>query len=700
MTTKAALPELGLPLAADPYRSALRRLGPGFLAVAGFSAVISLLMLTGSIYMLQVYDRVLASGSVPTLLGLFAIVVVLYLFLGLYDFLRMRLLSRLALRLNADLGAPAFGRWLDSGVPGAAADAATPLRDLDTVRATLGGPAMTALFDLPWVPLYLAVLFVLHPWLGWLTVAGAGIVAVLALVGHLATKDRLAQSVAGEAAVRDFADKGRRNAESIRAMGMAGPVTARWRQLQGAMLASGQGAGDLGEMLAAASRAFRMLMQSAMLTLGAWLVIRGEISGGAIIASSILSGRALSPVDQVIGQWRTLGRGLAAHRRLGPALAAAMVRPVAVALPTPAGRISVTRLTKHGVAKSGAGRPEAPILDGVSFDLEPGEGLGVIGTSASGKSTLARLLVGAWTADGGEVRLDGATLDQWDPGQLGRHIGYLPQQIDLLPGSIRDNIARFDPATDDAAVIAAAQLAGVHEMILRLPEGYGTRVGLADAAPPLSGGQVQRIGLARAVCGAPRLVVLDEPNSNLDMAGDAALTRAILALRAAGAAVIVVAHRPSAMVAMTRIMVLEAGRVMQFGPKDAVLAAVKQARQATAATTAEEVSRPAADQLPSDIPPNAWRTPVLRVVAPTRSAATPSTVPLPSTPAAATPEISAAGAAPATTSPGLDAATAPADPPSRPFGGNRRPGAAPGRMPRIRRAGGAAPITPFRKDMQ
>jgi len=633
----------------DCYRAARRRLAPGLWAVGGFSAVISLLMLTGSIYMLQVYDRVLASGSVPTLLGLFAIVVVLYLFLGLYDFLRMRMLSRLALRLDGDLGARAFGSWLDSGVPGAAADAAAPLRDLDTLRATVAGTAVPALFDLPWVPLYLGVLFLLHPWLGWLTVGGAGVVAVLAWAGHRITKDPLGRSMAEEAAVRDFSDSGRHNAETIRAMGMAGHVTARWRQLQGLMLSSTQAAGDPGEMLAAASRAFRMLMQSAMLTLGAWLVIRGEISGGMIIASSILSGRALAPVDQVVGQWRSLGRGLAAHRRLGRVFAATAERPVPVALPAPSGHLTVSNLLKCTAAPgAGAGRrQDAPILDQVSFTLEPGDGLGVIGSSASGKSTLARLLVGAWHPDGGEIRLDGATPDQWDPEILGRHVGYLPQQIDLLPGTIRDNIARFDPSVSDEAVIAAAHMAGVHEMILRLPEGYGTRTGLANDAVPLSGGQVQRIGLARALCGAPKLVVLDEPNSNLDQAGDAALTEAITALRAAGAAVIVMAHRPSALLALNKLLVLDAGRVTHFGPKAEVLEAVRKASRPVGVPTP---GQPSERGQPSE----------------------PATAPM---------------------APAANSTQAP-----QPFGTGRRPGASPERLRSLRGARDGAARALFRKD--
>jgi len=559
----------GQSLAANAYTLALRRLRPGFAVVVAFSAVINVLMLTGSVYMLQVYDRVLSSGSVPTLLGLFAIVVVLYGFLGFYDFLRARLLSRMAIRLDQSAGTETFRVWIRSGVPGEGGANAQPLRDLEMLRGFLSGPAVVALFDTPWVPLYLAVLFAIHPWLGWLTIAGAAIVALVALINRLVTQGAIRRAAGLDGAERDFADKSRHIAEAVVAMGMERAITARWRGLHDGTLASGQQGSDPSEMLAAFSRAFRMLLQSAMLTLGAFLVLRGEISGGMIIASSILSGRALAPVDQVIGQWRTIGRAAEAHRRLGAFFEGRAAEKPRIQLPDPTGQISVARLIKLAPGQPGTER--ARILNQVNFSLEPGDGLGVIGNSASGKSSLARLLVGAWTPDGGEIRLDGATLDQWDPAQLGRKIGYLPQVLEMLPGSIRDNIARFDPDVSDAGVIEAAQLAGVHDMILKLPHGYATQLGGNEM--PLSGGQIQRLGLARAIYGKPRLVVLDEPNSNLDVAGDDALQGAIAALRAAGSTVIVMAHRPSAIAAVNKVMILHGGMVAQFGDKAEVLAA-------------------------------------------------------------------------------------------------------------------------------
>lgn len=564
--------------AANAYGAALRRLRPALVMAGMFSALISVLMLTGSIYMLQVYDRVLSSGSVPTLFGLFTIVVVLYAFLGFYDFLRTRMLSRVALQLDMTAGADTFSAWVRSGIPGkvepGSADGTQALRDLDTVRGFLSGPAILALFDTPFVPLFLAVLFLIHPWLGWLTVAGAVLVTLLAWVNCAVTGAAIRHAAALDSIERDFANKGRRGAEAIVAMGMEGTITRRWRQLHDGTLASGQNGSDPSEMLAAISRAFRMLLQSAILTMGAYLVLQGHISGGMIIAASILSGRALAPVDQVIGQWRAIGRAAEAHRRLGAVFENSATQKPRFNLPTPTGQVTVSQLIK--LAPSTPGTDPARILNRVNFTLEPGDGLGVIGNSASGKSTLARLIVGAWAADAGEIRLDGATLDQWDPAVLGRNVGYLPQTLELLPGSIHDNIARFDPGAADATVIDAAKLAGVHEMILGLPDGYATRLGGVQEALPLSGGQIQRLGLARALYGRPRLVVLDEPNSNLDVAGDDALSRAISTLRADGTTVIVMAHRPSAIAAVNKVLILHGGTVVCFGDKDTVLTSLTQ----------------------------------------------------------------------------------------------------------------------------
>ncbi|MBP1804920.1 type I secretion system permease/ATPase [Rubellimicrobium aerolatum] len=549
------------------FNRAIRALRRAFAVIFGFSIVINVLMLTGSIYMLQVYDRVLSSRSVDTLLALFGIVVVLYAFLGFFDFLRARMLGLAAVRLDQALGAGSFAHVLRGGLPstrGAAEAAPQPLANLETLRGFLSGGAVTALFDAPLVPLYLGVLFLVHPVLGWLTVGGAAVTAVLALANHLVTSKSIGQTLSREAAERELVERSRRGAEAIAGMRMQEAVVARWQAFRNAALAAGQTSGHPAEILAATSRAFRMLLQSAILSAGAWLVIQGDISGGMIIASSILSGRALAPVDQIIGGWRAIRRAALARRALEKVFAEAPSSPGIVHLPEPEGRLEVRALTKAAPQVPGQGE-RRPLLDGVTFALEPGDGLAIVGASGSGKSTLVRALLGIVAPDAGEVRLDGATLDQWEPGRLGRHVGYLPQMPDLLPGSARDVIARFDPAITDKTVIEAAWMVGIHDMLLALPHGYATEVGGAAGAA-LSGGQMQRLGLARAICGMPRLVILDEPNAHLDAAGDEALARVILRLRQAGSTVIVVTHRPAALAALNRILVLRDGQVERFGP--------------------------------------------------------------------------------------------------------------------------------------
>ena len=557
----------------NAYIGALRGLRGTLVLVALFSAAINFLMLTGPVYMLQIYDRVLSSGSVATLLGLFVIVIVLYAFLGLYEFLRARLLSRAALRLDARVGDEAFRLALRAASIGGRTRAdpgAQPVRDLETVRGFMGSPAITGLFDMPWMPIFLVLVFLIHPWLGWLTLAGAGVVMVAALLNQMLAQHSISRAMAMEGAERNLTEQARGDAETWRALGMRDRLVARWRAQHDAALATGQVGSDRSEGFTAFSKSFRLLLQSAILTLGAYLALRQEITPGMIIATSIIAGRALAPIDQVIGQWRAIGRAREAHHRLREIFGQLPADKPRVDLPEPAGDLRVTSLTKLAPAagpEAGADRPR--LLDRVSFALTPGDGLGVIGNSAAGKSTLARLLIGAWVPDAGEVRLDGATLDQWTPEALGRHIGYLPQALQMLPGSVAENIARFDPEAKDEQVIAAARIAGVHEMILALPDGYATP--LDRMTRPLSGGQMQRLGLARAVYGAPRLIVLDEPNANLDADGDDALTRAIETMREKGSVVVVMAHRPSAIAAVNKILLLHQGRVAQFGPREEVL---------------------------------------------------------------------------------------------------------------------------------
>ena len=552
--------------AENPYRNMLLQLRRTFVQVGLFSAAINLLMLTGPIYMLQVYDRVLSSGSVATLQGLFVIVVILYTFLGIYEFLRSRLLSRASYRLDSRVGPDAFGYWLRSGIM-AGSDRYNPVRDLEITRGFLASPAILGLFDLPWIPVFLAIVFMIHPWLGFLTLAGAVVVAIVAFLNRAFTQNSIAEAMGLDAKERTFVERSRRNAETILSLGMMDKITQRWQKMHEASLAGNQRGGDRSEIFTAFSKSFRLLLQSALLTVGAYLAIAQEISPGMIIAASIIAGRALAPVDQVIGQWRSIGRANEAHNRLKEALDSVPPLKPRIELPPLEGRLTVAKLTKLTPAQINT-TTRARILDQVSFELMPGDALGVIGNSAAGKSSLARLLVGAWQPDAGEIRLDGATIDQWRPEDLGRRIGYLPQMVEMLPGTIAENIARFDPAASDADIVEAAQIAGVHDMILAMPEGYATEIGTSDH--PLSGGQIQRLGLVRALYGSPKFIVLDEPNSNLDSSGDDALAQAITTLRGRGSAVIVMAHRPSVIVSVNKVMVLHKGRVAQFGPKEEV----------------------------------------------------------------------------------------------------------------------------------
>jgi PrtD family type I secretion system ABC transporter len=545
--------------------------GP-LLAVAAFSCAVNVLMLTGPLFMLQVYDRVLTSRSVPTLVALFGLVAFLYLLMGLFDFLRTRVLSRLGYRLDVALMGRAQRRWTVQGLF-LNAQGQRPAADLAALRQFLGSNALPALFDLPWVPIYLLVVFLLHPMLGLLATIAALLVTALTVLGEVLTKRPLGEGVVWESREARLAAQAHRNAEAVVAMGITSRVGARWEASRRAAMARAQAAANVTERLTATSKAVRLLVQSGILALGALLAIRGEISPGTMIAASILGGRALAPVDQVVGNWRNIARARLSYRRLGEAIGPAEAPTPPVALPAPRGSLRVEGVTQL-VPGDGAGhRP--PILAGIGFALSPGDALGVIGPSASGKSTLARLLVGLWAPDRGSVRLDGATFDQWDPDALGRYVGYLPQTVELLPGTVRDNVARFDPEAEDEAVIAAARLAGVHELILRLPDGYQTEIGEGGAL--LSGGQRQRIALARAVYGTPPLVVLDEPNASLDAEGDTALTHAIGALREAGSAVVVMAHRPSAIAAVNLVLMLQDGQQVAFGPKEEVLKQVTRA---------------------------------------------------------------------------------------------------------------------------
>lgn len=547
----------------SPYSDALRSLRRRFLQAAAFSAAISLLMLTGPLYMLQIYDRVLASGSVPTLVGLFIIVLVLYGFMGVYEFMRSRLLTRAAYRFDELTGELSFRALLEGDGNPASGSA---MRDLEIVRAFLSGPAIRGLFDLPWIPVFLIAVFIIHPWLGYLTLAGAGVVVAVALINEWSSRTPTARAMQFDGVERAFVGQALRNAETIRALGMRATIARRWREAHGASLEQSQIGGDRSDLFAAGSRVFRLLLQSMLLTGGAYFALQQEISAGMIVGVSILAGRALAPIDQVIGQWRSIGRAIEAHRRLRAEFDSAPAERRRVALPVPLGSVQINGVTKLMPGGTQKGRPR--ILEQISLELEPGDVLGVIGNSAAGKSSLARILVGIWKPDLGEIRLDGATLDQWDPDMLGQHVGYLPQHVELLPGTIAENIARFEPKARDDDIFLAARAAGVHDLILGLPDGYDTRVGAGGQS--LSGGQVQRLGLARALFRLPKLIVLDEPNAHLDAHGDDSLTETIRFLRQTGSTVVVMAHRPSVLAEATKVLILHKGRVAKFGPREEI----------------------------------------------------------------------------------------------------------------------------------
>ncbi|MDQ8731416.1 type I secretion system permease/ATPase [Bradyrhizobium sp. LHD-71] len=546
---------------ANAASEALASCRSAFLAVALFSAVVNVLMLTGSIYMLQVYDRVLPSRSVPTLIALSIIVAVLYILLGVFDWLRQRVLSRIGIMLDRRLSSPVVSIILSAQVRGAPG-AMQLSRDLDSVRGFLSGLGPTTLFDLPWIPLYGGLCFILHPYLGWTVVAGAVVLIVIALLTEFLSRRPSAEGARAGAERSALLEAMRRNAEAVAALGMERRVTALFDSVNDRYVATGLGASDITSGLGTVSKIVRFMLQSVMLGLGAWLVMQDQASSGVMIAASILSSRALAPIELAVGNWRPFIGARQAWHRLKAALGDARRDP----LVTPERPKQQVALEHVFVAPPGS---PSPVLKDIGFALKAGQGLAVIGPSASGKSTLARALVGVWPAQRGSLRLDGATLDQWSAEQRGAMIGYMPQDVQLFAGTVAENIARFDSEVSEEAVRAAAKAAGAYEMIVRLPRGFETPIG--EAGGILSGGQRQRIALARALYRDPFLVVLDEPNANLDAEGDAALTAAIGSVRARGGIVVVIAHRPSALAGIDLVLVLAEGEVQAFGPKDEVL---------------------------------------------------------------------------------------------------------------------------------
>ncbi|MGV8844700.1 MAG: type I secretion system permease/ATPase [Pseudomonas sp.] len=546
----------------------LFRLRRTFYALAAFSGVINILMLTPAIYMLQVYDRALVSSNVTTLLMLTVLVVGLYVLMALLEVVRSSMLIRVGNRLDMALNKRVFGAAFERNLRRAGGNPAQALQDLSQVRQFLTGNGLFAFFDAPWTPIYLFVIYLIHPLLGLITLIGSLLLVALAYLTEISTRKPLAEANQASQASGSFANNNLRNAEVIEAMGMLPAIRKRWfgnhlRILEMQTLAS-----DRAAYISGATRFVRITLQSLILGGGALLAIQGKITPGMMIACSVLSGRALAPVEQAIGVWKQLLTSRSAWARLATLLHDFALRKPSMPLPKPKGMLSVENVY--------ANPPGSPVstLRGVSLRLAPGEALGVIGPSAAGKSTLARLLVGVWPTQAGSVRLDGADLFQWNKEELGPWLGYLPQDVELFEGSIAENIARFGKV-DGSAVILAAMQAGVHEMILRLPQGYDTH--LSTDGGSLSGGQKQRIGLARALYGDPALIVLDEPNASLDDIGEAALVQALIDLKRRGKTLVLISHRPTVLNMVDKVLMLRDGTVQAFGTREEVFNALRQA---------------------------------------------------------------------------------------------------------------------------
>lgn len=558
-------------MANDPFRrgrselrSALRACMGLAASAAFFSVFVNLLMLTGPLYMLNLYDRVLGSRSVSTLVALSLIVLFLYAMMGLLDLVRGRIMGRVGARFQAKLERRVFSASLvQSGDPEVRRVAVSGSRDLESLQRLLTSPTLMSLFDLPFTPLFLFVIFVFHPWLGILALVGGGMLVVFALINRVASKKPLEVVNATSQQAEIISAELRGDADIVHALGMREAAFSRWQDARRKALKATVAATDTGRGWGTVIKTFRLFLQSAMLGLGAYLVLQGQMTGGAMIAGSILLGRALAPVEGLVTQWELFERAREGWDHL--TLLLTMVPPEArrTELPTPAAKLVLDQVT---IIPPGANQAALRML---SFSIEPGQAVGVIGNSGAGKSTLARAITGLWPPAGGSIRLDGATLHQYDPDTLGRYIGYLPQRVSLFDGTIKENIARLADEPDDAAVVKAALQAGAHEMILDLPDGYDTHV--TSAGGRLSGGQVQRIGLARAMYGDPVLVVLDEPNSNLDNEGSSALNAAIRTMKSENRCVLIMAHRPAAIQECDMVLMIHNGMRRAFGPRDEVL---------------------------------------------------------------------------------------------------------------------------------
>ena len=532
--------------------------------VAVFSFFVNMLMLTGPLYMLNVYDRVLGSRSLETLIALSVLVAFLYGMMGIMDYVRGRIMGRVGARFQATMDRRVFAAVLKaSTINKATKQAATGLRDLESVQRLITSPALMAVFDLPWTPLFFLGIFIFHPLMGLLGLVGGVILIGVAITNQLTTRKPLQKANAATFQSETMGAQIRQESEMVHALGMRDAAFSRWQIARGESLDATIAAADGAGTFSAMTKTFRLFLQSAMLGLGAYLVLQGELTPGAMIAGSILLGRALAPIELIVGQFATFQKGREGWRNLSTLLGNVPADDDRTTLPQPAARIVADQVTVIPPGEQTAS------LRMISFAVQPGQAVGVIGTSGAGKTTLARALTGIWRPAGGKIRLDGAALDQYSPDVLGQHIGYLPQRVQLFDGTIKENIARMSMQPNDAAVVEAAKKAAAHEMILKLPDGYDTRV--ASNGGRLSGGQIQRIGLARALYGNPVVLVLDEPNSNLDNEGSNALNNAIKLTKEEGKIVFIMAHRPAAIQECDLLLVIENGARRAFGPKDQVL---------------------------------------------------------------------------------------------------------------------------------
>jgi len=580
----------------DPVGHGLRESARRMIGIAVFSGVINILMLSGSLYMLQVYDRVIPSRNIATLFGLSLMVLFAYLVQGYFDALRARMLCRVATLFDVGLQESIHTALATLPLRGVKPMLMQqPLRDLDQVRAFMSSMGPTAFLDMPWIPIFLIALFLFHPAIGITALLGTAAIVAMTWLTERMSRGAAKAAMDSSAQRQVLADATQRNAEVIRALGMVDRFTARWSQANERYLRENIRASDLFANLGSGAKVLRYVLQSGMLGIGAYLVVADRASGGIMIASSIMMGRALAPVEVALGSWKQLvaaRQGIIRLRDMCKATAKPPAPPVA--LPRPSRELAVQDLA---VVAPGT---QTPIVSGVSFSLKAGTGLALLGASASGKTSLSKALVGIWPAKQGTIRLDGATIDQWSNEDLGRHIGYLPQDVALFDGTVAENICRFDSEATSDAILKAAQIAGVHDIILRLPEGYATRIGLGGMS--LSAGQRQRIGLARAVFGDPFLVVLDEPNANLDADGENALGRAIQILRRNQCIVIVISHRPSALAALNMALVLYEGRAIAFGSSEEIFARVRAANGQRAPTAQAMPAKPAASASPAKAP--------------------------------------------------------------------------------------------------